>query len=236
MNKREFATQADWLRARETVITGTKIKDLSVKPRTQGVMIGDKMVNSAQLELAAGFLTVDDVREGVEWHNPAERGLFLEPEAFDSACEALKDELAGVEMARLDNTLYYDDSGFVGVSPDSISADETVAIETKCLKSSKQLLACLAKNGNEDAKRLILSEFHDQLVQYFVVIDKLETLYIAFYDPRFIDKNYRMVYLKIKRDDLAEDITRNKSVCDNSIDAVRDIIKSVKISEVKGEE
>ena len=223
MIERRFDNRDEWLRWRETKATGTKMKDLAVKPRTNGIKIGDEIVNAAQIELAAEFLTKYDYREGENWRNAAERGLFLEPEAFARAVKEL-----GIKAERMDNVGIERDDGITAVSPDSLSEDHKVAIETKCLGIGKHLTAVLAGKGNDSAKEMLKKEFGSQVAQYFTVIDELETLILAFYDPRFIDENNQFAYIEFKREELADEILRNGDIIEDSKDKIKLVMKEIK--------
>lgn len=223
MIRTDYKSRDEWLIARETKATGSKIKDLAVKPRTQGVQITDDILaNVTQVKLAAEFLTVYDAREGVEWRNAAERGLFLEPEAL-----AAGEKLIGLEFERMENVLFERDDRIVAVSPDGITKSQVAGAETKCLNSGSHLLAILGKAGNENAKNLLLNEYKPQIAQYFCVFDKLETMYAIFYDPRFIKPEHRTIVLKFDREELKEEIEKNTTVIENSKTVVKAILKGV---------
>jgi hypothetical protein len=68
-----------------------------------------------------------------------------------------------------------DDDENIAVSPDgTIGARE--AVEVKCLFSARHIEAWLEQE--------IPDEYEYQVLQYFIVNDKLKTLYFIFYDPR----------------------------------------------------
>ena len=73
---------------------------------------------------------------------------------------------------------------------------EKEAVEVKCLSSARHIEAWLTQ--------VVPDEYEMQAIQYFIVNDDLETLYLAFYDPRLPCKVF--FYLTIKRKDLQEKI------------------------------
>lgn len=224
MRLNQFTTRAEWLAWRGGKITGTKLKSLAVKPRTKGISIGDVVVNMAQLEIVAGLMTTYDYREGVEWHGDDQRGLYLEDEAFEATIKktGLKD------IKRLDNAGYVAEDLISAVSPDSVSDDLKIAVETKCLASKNHLLAILANNGNEDARNAILKEFGQQLAQYFWVIKTLEKLIIAFYDPRFIEESDKLITLEFSREDFLAEIENNAKIIEDTKSVVKNILINLK--------
>lgn len=220
MKRVDYTSRDEWLYAREPWATGTKIKDLAVKPRTRGIELNDGLVaNIAQVKLAAEFMTTFDIRQGIEWRNDAERGLFLEEEAL-AAVEAV----SGIRFERLENVLCFADDSILAVSPDGLTKDAKIGLETKCLGSDKHLLAVMASKGNEPAKAILLDEFKSQLAQYFCVIDTLEKIVLGFYDPRFINEKYRTVVFSFTRDDFADEIAKNIEIVENSKIVIKKIL------------
>jgi len=68
-----------------------------------------------------------------------------------------------------------DDDENIAVSPDG-TIGKTEAVEVKCLSSARYIEAWLTKE--------IPDEYEYQVLQYFIVNNKLKTLYFVFYDPR----------------------------------------------------
>ena len=75
------------------------------------------------------------------------------------------------------NTGSRDDDENIAVSPDGFIGT-TEAVECKCLSSARHIEALLT--------RAIPSEYEYQVLQYFIVNDKLEMLNFVCYDPRFM--------------------------------------------------
>lgn len=220
MKQVNYSSRDEWLRARETRATGTKIKDLAVKPRTRGIELSEDLTaNVAQVNLAADFMITYDIREGVEWRNDADRGLFLEEEAL-----AAVENLTGIKFERLENTLCFGDDHILAVSPDGLTKDGKIGLETKSLSSGKHLLAVMASKGNSGAKEAILSEFKSQLAQYFCVIETMEKVILGFYDPRFINEKYRTIVFEFTRDDFSDEIAKNLEIVENSKTVIKQIL------------
>ena len=55
-------------------------------------------------------------------------------------------------------------------------------------------------------------EYFAEYLNYFLVNDKLETLYVFLYDPRFIIEGLTWHAFEIKRDDIRYEIERMKDI------------------------
>ncbi len=177
----KYDNRDEWMEARKAKITGSTVKDLIIK-RGNAKKMGF-------YELIAERLVVDE--EGME--NPMDRGNRLESVAVqifsDETGKQVNTDL--VMWAREDNER-------IAISPDGYTEDLKEAIEVKCLASANHIKAYLTKE--------IPSEYEDQVIQYFVVNDDLETLYFVMYDPRLTVVPY--FYLTVKREDLAKKIEK----------------------------
>lgn len=186
-----YESREDWLAARRGKITGTRVKDLIVKRGT-----GKK---KAYYELIAERLAVEPDTE----ETAMDRGTRLEDEAIQKFIETTGKELdtSLVIWAREDNES-------IAISPDAFSGNK-IAVEAKCLSSASHIEAWLTQE--------IPAEYYDQALQYFVVNDELETLFVCFYDPRIPCKSFFWIemsresvkekveeYLKYEQDTLAE--------------------------------
>jgi hypothetical protein len=106
-----------------------------------------------------------------------DRGLRLEEEA------AHKFEAeTGIKLIIDLVTWQRDDNESIYISPDGYTKDLKKAAEIKCLGSARHLEALLTGK--------IPSDYWEQVLQYFIVNDKLETLYFIFYDPRITAKDF----------------------------------------------
>ena len=195
MKSLTFDSREEWLFSRKGKITGSRLKDIIVK-RGDGKKIGF-------FEVIAERLSTDP--EGMAFNEtPMERGTRLEPEAMARFEEDTKKEVdkSLVLWAREENE-------GIALSPDGFIVDKKtkkikIAVECKCLSSARFIEAYVKKFvWNKSDVDSIPNEYYEQIVQYFVVNDDLETLYMVFYDPRVVVKDY--FYLTIKRKDVEVD-------------------------------
>jgi len=196
MKTLKFENQESWLEARKTKITGSRLKDIIVK-RGTGQKIGF-------YELIAERLAIPSDGE-----DPMERGHRLETEALERFTQETGKEVDGslVMWVREDNES-------IAISPDGIINDEE-AVEVKCLASSRHIEALLTNQ--------IPKEYEEQINQYFVVNDKLQTMYMVFYDPRLSVKDF--FFLTIKRDQ--EKVDELLAYQNNIIEEVNKIVKQL---------
>lgn len=157
MKELKFDSQEEWLAARRGKITGTRLKDITLK-RGEGKKIGF-------YELIAERLAVESDGE-----DPMERGLRLEEEAIARFVE-VTDKIVDTSLVIWTR----DDNANIAISPDGI-VDVEEAVEIKCLSSARHIEALLTQH--------IPDEYHFQVLQYFIVNDLLQTLNFCFYDPR----------------------------------------------------
>ena len=190
MRVSKFESREEWLAARRGKITGTRLKDIVVKRGT---------------EKKKGFyeLIAERIAIAPDDENVMERGVRLEEEAT-----ARFEKETG---KKLDTSLVIwarDDNESIAISPDAFIG-ETEAVEVKCLCSADHIKAFL--------KNEVPDEYLMQTLQYFIVNDKLETLYVVFYDTRIPVKDYFTItitresvklevemYLAYQRDTLKE--------------------------------
>lgn len=88
-----------------------------------------------------------------------------------------------------------DDDDSIAISPDGYIG-ETEAVECKCLASARHLQAWFEQE--------VPKEYWLQVIQYFIVNEKLEQLHFVMYDPRIPQKPY--FKFTIVRDEVTEDI------------------------------
>lgn len=175
MKVQKFEDLDSWMIARRGRITGSRLKDLIVKRGT---------------EKKIGFYELIAERLGIPADGEAamDRGHRLEAEAI----EAFEKETG----KKVDTSLLiwsHDDNEAIAISPDGVIG-KTEAVEVKCLSSARHIEAVLTEK--------VPKEYEYQILQYFIVNDKLKKLYMVFYDPRLIAKPFFM--LEIKREDLQE--------------------------------
>ncbi len=147
---------ADWLELRHGKITGTASKGLFVKSDTLLIDLISQHIEDWELE--DSYSSADMVR-----------GTELEPYAR----EAISDELfiSFKEIGFIQNASI----PILGISPDGLSEDDTIGLEIKCPKAKKHTETILS---NE-----IPSDNIHQVLHYFTVNPKLETMYFVSYRP-----------------------------------------------------
>lgn len=173
----KFSDKESWLEARKTKITGSRLKDIVVK-RGTGQKIG-------YYELIAERLALPGTGQ-----DPMERGIELEGEAIE--------RFAKETGKKVDTSLVIwmrDDNESIAISPDGFIGT-TEAVEVKCLASARHIEALLTGE--------LPTEYEMQAYQYFIVNDKLKTLYFCFYDPRLSVKDF--FFKTIKRSEIQEKI------------------------------
>lgn len=192
----KFDNKEDWLRARMGRITGSRLKDIVVK-RGTGEKIG-------YYELIAERIATTPENE-----DAMERGIRLEEEAVQKFTEktGIKVDTSLVIWERNDN------SG-IAISPDGTIGD-TEAVEVKCLSSARHIEAYLTNK--------IPSDYEYQVLQYFIVNDKLENLYFVMYDPR-MPENLQLNCITVTRDDRQAEISEYLEYQNKKLKEIEDII------------
>lgn len=175
----KFETEEEWLEGRLGRITGSRA----------GALIGkrDLKPKKGYYELIAERVAIPSNGE-----NPMDRGHRIESEAIERFCKATK------KKVNTDLVIWHrDEDDSIAISPDGYIEKKVKGVkkivggvECKCLNSASHIEAWLTKE--------IPSEYQDQVTQYFVVNDDLETLFFVFYDPRMpID----LFWIEIRRED-----------------------------------
>lgn len=181
MKIKKFKNKEQWLEFRRGKISGTKLKNI--------LTLRGSSVKKGVWELIAERIATPSDSE-----DPMERGLRLESTAMELFSKATK--------KKVDNSLVIwvsDEDSNIMVSPDGMIG-KTEALENKCLNSASHIEAYITQK--------IPQEYEFQIIQYFIVNEKLKTLYFSFYDPRVVCMPF--FYLKIQRKDLAKDIVKYK--------------------------
>lgn len=170
-----FENREDWLEARKGKITGSTAGGISAKARGEGLKKG-------VYELIAARIAIEE--DGDE--KAMDRGTRLESEAI----QFFMDETG----KKVDTSLVIwcrEDNEDIAISPDGFIGKKE-AIEVKCLSSASHIEAW--HTGK------IPKEYEDQALQYFVVNEKLITLWFCFYDPRIPAKPF--FYHEITRESM----------------------------------
>lgn len=202
----KFIGREDWMESRLGKITGTRLKDIIVKKAGSGKKIGF-------YELIAERLSVseEDFDGYIPNETPIARGTRMQTFAVDR----FKKETG--KKVNEDLVLWSrDDEPSIAVSPDGVIS-KTEAVETKCLSSARHVEAFLTK--------VIPDEYYYQTLQYFIVNDKLQTLYVVFYDTRLPAIQYFVT--EINRSDVEVAISENLEYQKNVIKEVDAIVKGL---------
>jgi len=230
MKIHNFQNKEDWLNFRIGKISGTKLKDIVstvgvtkdviMKELENAKIVFDKKMKKEDLqslipiesfakldamadkkigyyELIAERLAVTEEEfDGfIPNETPMDRGTRLEKyavERFRNEYKKKVDEELVIWVS--------DENDDITISPDGVISD-TEAIETKCLSSAKHIEAYLTNK--------IPDEHEFQKLQYFIVNEKLQTLYFTFYDPRIPAKDFFVI--KVNRNEIENDVKRYKA-------------------------
>ncbi len=165
----------EWEYCRRGKITGTKLKDIIPKTRGEGKRAG-------YYQLIAERIAVPHNGENV-----MDRGKRIEEEAIEAF-----EKKTGKKVDKRLLIICRDDNEDIAYSPDGIIG-KTEDVEVKSLNSGSHIEAFLTKQ--------IPKEYEYQILQAFVVNDKLKKRYMVFYDPRMpVD----MFYIEVKRSDVKD--------------------------------
>lgn len=138
-----------------------------------------------------------------------DRGKRLEDEAVERFAKETK------KKVNTDLVIWHrDEDENIAISPDG-SVGKTEAVECKCLNSASHIEAWLTKQ--------IPDEYETQVLQYFVVNDKLKKLYFLFYDPRM---SIDFFYIEVERKNVQEQV-------DYYLELERRVLKEVEDIEAK---
>ena len=186
----------EWMSYREGKRTGTTIGKLFAKSRKTGEMYDTEkplvtFYQKVAERLAEG--TGDD--DGLE--SSRERGKDLEQEAISEAEQQL-----GLKLIR-GNVWQAKDPNHIE-SPDAYTKDLKIAVEVKCLSSARHIQAIVEDRPPQ--------EYYAEYLNYFLVNDKLQNLYVFLYDPRFLLEHLRWHAFKLERSDIEYDIERLRDI------------------------
>lgn len=198
MRIQTFNSKEEWLDGRIGKITGSKLGDLITK-RGTGKKIGYYQLIADRLGIPA-----DDEK-------PMDRGSRLESEAIEAFQKSTgkKVDTSLVIWSRDDNKdIAFSPDGFIG---------ETEMTEVKCLASARHIEAWLTKK--------IPSDYDEQVIQAFIVNEKLEKLYFIFYDPRLIAKPF--FYFTVERSEVQEKVTEYLLVQQTLLAEIEEIVNNL---------
>lgn len=187
----------EWMSFREGKRTGTSIGKLFAKSRKTGELYDtDKPLLELYAKVAERLAEGTGDDDGLA--SSRERGKEMEAEAIACAEDKLKLKL-------IKGNVWQDEQDENHIeSPDAYTKDLKTAVEIKCLSSARHIQAIVE---NEPPK-----EYFAEYLNYFLVNDKLEKLFVFLYDPRFIIEGLTWHAFEIKREDILYEIERMKDI------------------------
>lgn len=198
MKVKYFGTKEEWLEARRGKITGSTLKDIVVKRGTE--------------EKVAFYQIIADTISQKSEEDPLERGVRLEPEAVELFSSKIGKEI--------DTSLVLwqrDDNPLIAISPDGFIGD-TEAVEVKCLSGARHIESYLTNK--------IPDEYHYQVLQYFIVNEKLQTLYFVLYNPDMPEK-IRLHYFTVNREDIQTEVETYTTYQKEKLAKIQEIINQL---------
>lgn len=134
------------------------------------------------------------------------RGQILEEEARELISEKLGKKIIPGRVWQSEENEY------MICSPDGEFEDETEAVEIKCLDSWKVVKAYYEKHPP--------AEYKPQILQYFVVNEKLKKLYFCIYSDVFSNPELGLQIFELNREDYKEEIEIVKRVENATLELV----------------
>lgn len=134
------------------------------------------------------------------------RGQILEEEARELISEKLGKNIIPGRVWQSEENEY------MICSPDGEFEDETEAVEIKCLDSWKVVKAYYEKHPP--------AEYKPQILQYFVVNEKLKKLYFCIYSDVFSNPDLGLQIFELNREDYKEEIEIVKRVENATLELV----------------
>lgn len=189
----------EWHHLRKGKITGTTLKAIMGTPKAR---------QDALYEIIAERLTVGV--DGENYENAMERGNRLESDAI-----AMFEFESGKQVER---TGFCEDetNPFIANSPDGLIGEDE-AVEAKCMGGKNHVKMWLTNK--------VPDEYEWQVVQYFVVNEKLQTLYFIGYNPDI--PAHSLHTIEVKREDIEEDIDIARKSQEKFISEVDEILKTI---------
>jgi predicted phage-related endonuclease len=181
MKVTKFDKKEDWLDYRVGKVTGSTLKDYYVVRKDKSVAYYREIVRRMGIQ--------DDMGDSL----PA---LIHGQKYEQEAIEMFSKETG--KKVQTDLVIWErDDNSRIALSPDGYIG-KTEAVEVKCLNSVNHIKAFLENK--------IPKEYMLQIYQYFIVNEKLKTLYFVMYDPRIEVRP--LFYFTVSRKEIEEDIAK----------------------------
>ncbi len=209
MNDIEQGTK-EWEQVRLCKITGTKLKKVMGTINDRVELIAE-LIAEEGTQQSKHFASTEDMRRGT-----AEEPLAIK--AFEKQKGITVDSVGFCVSYEFD---------FLGLSPDGFikdsSGEYTQAVEIKNPNSSTLIKYKLANMIDEKelgltpAKKPFLgipAQYKWQVIDYFIVNEKLKKLYFVTYDERFISNDMKLYIVEVNRDNeiLQDEMNRAKEM------------------------
>lgn len=207
-----------WLEERRGKITGTKSK--GIRPLTRGadkIPQGFWKLVSERISIAPGD------------EKPIDRGLRCEKAALIKTNELYNLDLdidPGVWVSDLDDNII--------LSPDAAEKGNkpTYAAEAKCFDSDNHIKYIVLdrrakKMEDYNPFKSIPKDNQDQVLDYFVVNNNLETLYFTLYDDRIAIPKLEHHVIIINRKDIEGDVELLKDIQIKTLKEVNEMLKEL---------
>jgi len=212
-----------WLDLRRGLITGTKAR--GIRPLIRG---------ADRTPMGFWSLLAEKVSIASDGEPDMDRGQRLEKDAVEQIAKKYKldvDDDPGMWVSS--------DSPEIGLSPDAAekASRPTWAIEAKALATKNHLKFIFKdklahKEKDYRAINSVPNEgttcFKEQVIQYFVVNERLKMLYFGLYDDRVAFDKYILHVIKIEREDIKDEIKEQKEVQLNALKEINLLIKEIK--------
>lgn len=199
MKKHNIEQQTEeWHHLRKGKVTGTTLKSIMGTPKAR---------EDALYEIIAERLTVG---VDMDYENPMDRGNRLEPEAikvFEFETEKTVERTGFCED---------DMNEMISNSPDGLIGEDE-AIEVKCMGGKNHVKMWL--------KDEVPDEYKWQVVQYFIVNEKLQKLYFVGYNPDI--PVHPMHIIEVSRDSVASEMEKARKSQEEFLEEVNTILDKI---------
>lgn len=196
MKVTKYDNEEDWMNARSVKITGSKLKDIYSSRGTKKI---------GYYQLIADRISIQSDGEDAR-----DRGHRLEKDAIEAF------EKKTGKKVNTDLVIWTHDDIEIALSPDG-SIGEKEAVEAKCLSSARHIETHLTQNIPDD--------FDKQKIQYFIVNEKLETLYFVFHDP--LTPSIETFIIEVKREDIKDDIEKYYQFQKDTIEEINKVVSEL---------
>lgn len=206
MKKHNVEQKSDeWHHLRKGKITGTTLKAIMGTPKAR---------QDAVYEIIAERLTVGVESEG-DYENAMDRGNRLEPDAI-----AMFEFETGKEVERT-GFCEDDTNPMIANSPDGLIGEDE-AVEAKCMGGKNHVKMWLTNEIPEEAG---VHNYKWQVIQYFIVNEKLKKLYFVGYNPDI--EVHPLHIIEVNRKDVEQDIVNARKSQEAFLQEVESILTTI---------